>query len=217
MSGAEPVREGDVGPHIVRAAPLPGPDGAEVRSPDVRSPDVRSPDGRSEADVGNDAAASSDVGAVRDDNVRSDAGGSDLAGSGLWCLAVLAGVEMALPSQYPEIVLQEKDEPWRELRIPVGMAEGTAISYAWKGIATPRPLTHELFTEVITRHDVRIEAVRITARRDGNFLAELDTSGRRGTEVVPCRPSDAIALMLRQPMPTPLLVADWLFTEAAGD
>jgi uncharacterized protein len=135
-----------------------------------------------------------------------------VAPSSLWCLVLMVGVQMELPSQFPEVILQEKDEPWRELRIPVGLAEGTAIAYAWRGIETPRPLTHELFTEVLTRHDVRIEAIRITARRGGTFLAELDTAGRRGTEAVPCRPSDAIALMLRQRMPTPILVADALFS-----
>jgi bifunctional DNase/RNase len=138
----------------------------------------------------------------------------DAPDAGPWRLAVVVAVEMVLPSQFPEVVLQEKDEPWREVRIPVGLAEGTAIAHAWRGVTTPRPLTHALFAEVIQRHDVRIEAVRITARRQGTFLAELATAGRRGTEVVPCRPSDGIALMLRQTMPTPLLVAEWLFASA---
>jgi len=38
--------------------------------------------------------------------------------------------------------------------------------------------------------------------------------GPRGRRVVPCRPSDGIALVLRQRMPTPLLVAEWVFTGA---
>jgi len=31
---------------------------------------------------------------------------------------------------------------------------------------------------------------------------------------VPCRPSDAVALALRQRLPTPILVAEWVFTGA---
>ncbi len=54
----------------------------------------------------------------------------------------VAGVEMELPSANPEVVLHEAQDPWRELRIPVGLAEGTAIAYAFRGIDTPRPLTH---------------------------------------------------------------------------
>ncbi|MGA2036776.1 MAG: bifunctional nuclease family protein, partial [Acidimicrobiales bacterium] len=98
--------------------------------------------------------------------------------------------------------------PYRELRIPVGLAEGTAIAYAWRGITTPRPLTHELMTDLLSAHQVSVEGVRITSRRGQVFYAELDTMGPRGRRVVPCRPSDAIAVVLRQAMPSPLLIAD---------
>ena len=129
-----------------------------------------------------------------------------------WRIVAVAGVDMELPSANPEIVLHEAQDPWRELRIPVGLAEGTAIAYAFRSIDTPRPLTHEMVTEVLDRHDVSIEAVRITVRRGQLFFAEIDTMGPRGRRVVPCRPSDAIALALRQRLPTPILVAEWVFT-----
>ena len=155
----------------------------------------------------------------------SRAGGGDDAATGLpptpletlalspqeWRIVAVAGVDMELPSANPEIVLHEAQDPWRELRIPVGLAEGTAIAYAFKSIDTPRPLTHEMVTEILDRHDVSIEAVRITVRRGRLFFAELDTMGPRGRRVVPCRPSDAVALALRQKLPTPILVAEWVF------
>jgi bifunctional DNase/RNase len=131
-----------------------------------------------------------------------------------WRIVAVAGVEMALPSANPEVVLHEAQDPWRELRIPVGLAEGTAIAYAFHGIDTPRPLTHEMVTEILDRHDVSVEAARITVRRGQLFFAELDTMGPRGRRVLPCRPSDAIALALRQRLPTPILVAEWVFTGA---
>jgi uncharacterized protein len=131
-----------------------------------------------------------------------------------WRIVAVAGVEMVLPSANPEVVLHEAQDPWRELRIPVGLAEGTAIAYAFHGIDTPRPLTHEMFTEILDRHDVSVEAARITVRRGQLFFAELDTMGPRGRRVLPCRPSDAIALALRQRLPTPILVAEWVFTGA---
>ena len=130
----------------------------------------------------------------------------------VWRIVAVAGVEMELPSANPEVLLHEAQDPWRELRIPVGMAEGTAIAYAFRGIDTPRPLTHELMTELLERHDVSIEAVRVTVRRGQVFFAEIDTMGPRGRRVLPCRPSDAIALALRQKLPTPILVAEWVFT-----
>lgn len=133
-------------------------------------------------------------------------------GSPVYRVAVVTGVRMDLPSQYPEVTLQEAEAPWRELRLPVGLAEGTAIAYGWRGIETPRPLTHQLVVDLLDRHNVRIETVRITARRGGTYLAELDTSGPRGRQVVPCRPSDAIALVLRAALPIPIMVAEGLFS-----
>ena len=132
----------------------------------------------------------------------------------VWRIVAVAGVTMDLPSANPEVVLHEAQDPWRELRIPVGLAEGTAIAYAFRSIDTPRPLTHEMVTEILDRHDVSIEAVRITVRRGQLFFAEIDTMGPRGRRVVPCRPSDALALALRQRLPTPILVAEWVFTGA---
>ena len=139
-----------------------------------------------------------------------------------WRIVAVAAVDMDLPSANPEIVLHEAQDPWRELRIPVGLAEGTAIAYAFRSIDTPRPLTHAMVTEILDRHDVSIEAVRITVRRGQLFFAEIDTMGPRGRRVVPCRPSDAVALALRQRLPTPILVAEWVFTASddptdAGD
>jgi len=131
-----------------------------------------------------------------------------------WRLVAVADVEMSLPNANPEVVLHEAQHPWRELRMPVGMAEGVAIAYAFRGIDTPRPLTHALVAEILERHDVSVEAVRITVRRGQQFFAEIDTAGPRGRRVVPCRPSDALALALRQRLPTPILVAEWVFTGA---
>jgi hypothetical protein len=132
---------------------------------------------------------------------------------GTWRLAVVAGVKMDMPGEHPEVMVHEAVSPWRELAIPVSMGDGNAIAYAWRGLPTPKPLTHALFTEVLDRHGVTVEAVRITARRGRSYFAELDTTGPKGRQVIPCRPSDALALVLRQRMPTPVLVADWVFDD----
>ena len=134
----------------------------------------------------------------------------------VWRMVSLAGVHLELPGVHPEVLLQERDAPWRELRIPVGFAEGTAIAYGWRGVATPRPLTHELLAELLDRHGVEVEALRITSRQGGTYLAELETSGPRGRQVVPCRPSDGLALVVRRRMSTPVLVAEGLFPVAGA-
>ncbi|HLX88970.1 MAG TPA: bifunctional nuclease family protein [Acidimicrobiales bacterium] len=139
----------------------------------------------------------------------------DSAGA-LWRVVTVSGVEMELPSPHPQILLTEVEAPWRTLRIPVGLAEGSAIAYAWRALETPRPLTHELMSDLLDRHGVEVVALRITTRQGGTFLAELETTGPRGRQVVPCRPSDGIALVLRRRLPTVMTVAEGLF-EPYGD
>ncbi|MGD0439486.1 MAG: bifunctional nuclease family protein [Acidimicrobiales bacterium] len=128
---------------------------------------------------------------------------------------VFVDVVLLLPATHPVVVLQEADSPFRELRIPVGGAEGIAISYAGRGLQTPRPLTHELFTRVLEEFGLTLDVVRITEVRGTAFTAEMVISGRLGTRSIDCRPSDAIALALRQRLPVPIMV-DPAVLEVAG-
>ena len=129
----------------------------------------------------------------------------------VWRVCEVEAVDMELPGSHPEVVLAETVHPWRRLRIPVGFPEGNAIAYALHGIRVARPLTHDLMTELLERHKVEVAALRLTARHNGVFFAELETMGPGGRAVVPCRPSDGIALILRQRMEVPVVVASWVF------
>ncbi len=130
---------------------------------------------------------------------------------------VFVDVVLLLPATHPVVVLQEADAPFRELRIPVGGAEGIAISYAARGLATPRPLTHELFTRVLEEFGMTLDVVRITEVRGTAFTAEIVISGRLGTRLIDCRPSDAIALALRQRLPVPIMVDPVVLAVAGTD
>jgi bifunctional DNase/RNase len=127
----------------------------------------------------------------------------------------VVGLAVELPSTDPVLSLREADPPGRLLRIPIGMAEGVAIAYAWRQLATPRPLTHELFVEALGRFDLRVELVEVTEVRGRSFSGQLRLVGPQRSEVVACRPSDGIALALRQRPPAPILVDDAVL-EAAG-
>jgi bifunctional DNase/RNase len=128
----------------------------------------------------------------------------------------VTGIEVQLPSPHAVVVLAEVDEPHRSLAIPVGLPEATGLAHAWRALATARPLTHELFTDVLVRLGATVEVVRLLGRRAGVVLAELELSSPRGREFVPCRPSDALTLALRQKVPAPLLADARLFG-AEGD
>jgi bifunctional DNase/RNase len=114
-------------------------------------------------------------------------------------------------------VLQEADPPFRELRIPVGGAEGIAIAYAARGVATPRPLTHELFTRVFEEFAMTLDVVRITEVRGSAFSAEMVISGALGARLIDCRPSDAIALALRQRLPVPIMASPTVLAVAGTE
>jgi len=116
-------------------------------------------------------------------------------------------VAVALPNTNPVIVLEEVSLPTRLLRIPVGQPEGVSIAYAARGIATPKPLTHDLFMSTLEAYGVTVDAVRITSVRQSAFTAEIVFSGSRGVRTLGCRPSDGIALALRQRLGAPIMVA----------
>lgn len=131
------------------------------------------------------------------------------------CQVIFVDVVLVLPSTHPVIVLQEADPPYRELRIPIGGAEGVAIGYAARQVATPRPLTHELIARLLESFDLNLDAVQITRVEGANFVAELVLSSPTGVRSVDCRPSDGIAIALRQRIPVPIMVAPDVLEQAS--
>lgn len=125
-------------------------------------------------------------------------------------------VSLELPAQYPSVTLVESEPPMRALVFPVGLPEGTAMAQALRRIPGRRPMTHELFMQVLQRAHVDVVSVRLTGREEGNLLAELDLMTPTGRELVDCRPSDGLVLALRMPVPAPILVDERLL-EDDGD
>jgi len=117
-------------------------------------------------------------------------------------------VAVVLPSPNPVLLLDELDPPHRRVAIPIGMPEGVAIAHAARRTPTPRPLTHELFVEALESFGAVLETVRITAVDGAAFSAELLFSSPTGGRTLACRPSDAVALALRQRLPVPITVAE---------
>lgn len=103
------------------------------------------------------------------------------------------------------------------LPIFTGLYEGAAIERARRGIAPPRPHTHELFADVLVQLGLELRRVVIDELSDdGNFLAVLELQ-RRGEDLlrVDARPSDAIALALR--LDAPIVVATQVVRKAQDD
>ncbi len=112
---------------------------------------------------------------------------------------------------YLIILTDKKSEKF--LTMTIGKAEGEAILIAKEGIKTPRPLTHELTTNIIKHLDGKIKHVEIYDLRNGVYYAKIYLSKKLfifdRVEVIDARPSDAIALALR--FKTKILVNEKLF------
>lgn len=98
-----------------------------------------------------------------------------------------------MPSNQPIVLLREVSGE-RYLPIWIGAVEATAIAFAQQGVVPPRPLTHDLFKDVLVATGHTLSEVRITEVKDGVFYAALVLDS--GQEVS-ARPSDSIALALR--------------------
>lgn len=105
----------------------------------------------------------------------------------------VVGVRVELPNSQPIVLLRESGGD-RYLPIWIGAAEATAIAYAQQGVVPPRPLTHDLFRDVLLALGHELREVRIVDVREGVFYATLVFD--QGIEVS-SRTSDAIALALR--------------------
>ncbi|RBM04926.1 bifunctional nuclease family protein [Streptomyces sp. PT12] len=114
----------------------------------------------------------------------------------------VVGVRVEMPNNQPIVLLREVGGD-RYLPIWIGPGEATAIAFAQQGMTPARPLTHDLFKNVLEAVGQELSAVRITDLRDGVFYAELVFAS--GVEVS-ARPSDAIALALR--VGTPIYGSD---------
>jgi bifunctional DNase/RNase len=128
----------------------------------------------------------------------------------------LEDVSVDLPSPYPSVTLVESEPPMRALVFPVGMPEGIAMAQALRRMDSRRPMTHELFMQVMQQARIDVIALRLVGRDEGNLLAELDLMTPGGRVRVDCRPSDGIVLALRMPVPAPILADERLLDEA-GD
>ena len=109
------------------------------------------------------------------------------------------------------IVLRELDGQHRGFPIVIGMGEILAIDRRLKGIAWPRPLTHDLLEQVIEQLDGNILKVVISDLRDHTFFATIHIQRDGEIIEVDSRPSDAIALSTG--LDVPLFVDDQVFNK----
>ena len=125
---------------------------------------------------------------------------------------VIYGVSFDMVGKQPIVLLKTADGN-RFLPIWIGHNEAAAILMKLQGASTPRPMTHDLVTEILGQLDAQVVRITVTELRENTFFAEI-TLQQDGSEIqVDSRPSDAIALALRAE--APIFAADDVIEESA--
>lgn len=118
------------------------------------------------------------------------------------------GIRVEQPANQPVLLLREAAGD-RYLPIWIGQTEANAIILEQQGVEPARPLTHDLFRDVIGALGRTLKEVRIVDLQEGTFYADLifDKDVR-----VSARPSDSVAIALR--MGVPIYVEEAVLDEA---
>jgi bifunctional DNase/RNase len=125
---------------------------------------------------------------------------------------VIYGVSFDMVGKQP-IVLLKTTEGNKFLPIWIGHPEAAAILMKLQGASTPRPMTHDLVTDMLTRLEARVVRIAVTELRENTFYA-LITVAVNGSEIeIDSRPSDAIALAVRAG--APIFAAEDVIEESA--
>ena len=99
------------------------------------------------------------------------------------------------------------------LPIWIGHPEAAAILMKLQSQAAPRPMTHDLLSDMLEQLDAQITRITVTELRENTFYAQI-TVQQDGREIeVDSRPSDAIALAIRAE--APIFAADRVIEESA--
>ena len=113
---------------------------------------------------------------------------------------VIYGVSFDVIGKQP-IVLLKTMEGNKFLPIWIGHPEAAAILIKLQGTKLPRPMTHDLLTNLIGRFEAEIARITVTELKDSTFYAKL-TLLKDGAEIdIDSRPSDALALAVRTEAP----------------
>ena len=104
---------------------------------------------------------------------------------------------MVNPDSQQRVLVLKANEASKYLPILVGPVEGDAIAVKLQGKELPRPMTHDLMDAMISDLGAKVAEVVISELKEETFLARIVLE-RNGTTIeCDCRPSDAVALAVR--------------------
>ncbi|MBD3320929.1 MAG: hypothetical protein GF350_07550, partial [Chitinivibrionales bacterium] len=111
------------------------------------------------------------------------------------------------------VIFLKEQKGERTLPIFVGILEARSIAGQLNNEKFPRPLTHDLFKNVLDQVDCKLIRVEVCDLIDNTFFGKLVLEQKGNSLEIDSRPSDAIALALR--FSAPVYVEEKVMDEAS--
>lgn len=111
------------------------------------------------------------------------------------------GIALDTRSGSPIVVLNDLENR-KALPIWIGSAEASSIIRKIENIPSTRPMTHDLFINLIQQSEQTLKSVEISEVDEQTYFATLVIETKEGEKILlDSRPSDAIAVAIRADVP----------------
>jgi bifunctional DNase/RNase len=124
---------------------------------------------------------------------------------------VIDSIRVSLMSQQRVVILRETDSD-RYLPIMVGIYEAEHLTLALQGVEVSRPLTYDLFVNILDTLGAELLHIEVIALKDETYFGNIALSINGTLHEIDSRPSDAMNLAIR--MQVPIFVAEEVLNEA---
>ncbi len=108
----------------------------------------------------------------------------------------IAGLTMDPNSNTPIIILKSEESD-QAIPIWIGLLEATSIASALQNIKFDRPMTHDLFKNLLDYIQIKVVKIEVCDLKDNTFFAKIYFTSEDRAFNIDARPSDAIAIALR--------------------
>jgi bifunctional DNase/RNase len=113
---------------------------------------------------------------------------------------VIDSIRVSLMNQQRIVILREVGTE-RYLAIWIGVYEAEHLTIALQDVEVSRPLTYDLFTNVIESLNAQISHVEVVSLRDETFYGNVVLEVNGEVVNIDSRPSDAMNLAVRRDVP----------------
>lgn len=124
---------------------------------------------------------------------------------------VIDSIRVSLMSQQRVVILREIDTD-RYLPIMVGIYEAEHLTLALQGVEVSRPLTYDLFVNILDSLDADVIHVEVVSLKDETYFGNIAININGTLHNIDSRPSDAMNLAIR--LNVPIFIAEDVLDEA---